>query len=89
MLKNCPTTLENIGSIMSNYDHEIKVNVEETLKERKVFGEYPARNFFGHVWYTDDKFKCEVYCRHEHIDTIEGDNLTEIMEKASNLYGEE
>ena len=83
-----PVDLVDIGSIMSNFDHEIEVSAEEALKGHKTFGIYPAWNFLGKIWYAGSKFKCAIWQYHSHVNTIEGNNLKEIMEKASDLYGD-
>lgn len=86
-MEQIPTNLKCIGNIMSNFSHKIKVNAEEALKGHKTYGEYIAQNFFGSVWYAENKFKCKVWQYHFHINTIEGNSLEEIMEKVSDLYG--
>jgi hypothetical protein len=77
-----------MGYIMTNFDHTIEPDAEETLKKNKVFGVYPAWNFRGIVWYEDGVFYCEIWQYGDHVNTIEGDDLSEIMETASQLYGE-
>jgi hypothetical protein len=87
-LESVPHDLKFIGELMSNFDHKIKNNAEGILKNDRVCGQYPAWNFFGLLWYAENKFKCHIAQYHQHINTIEGDTLQEIMEKASDLYGE-
>ena len=78
----------DMGEIMTNFDHTIVPNAEEALKKNKVFGVYPAWNFRGIVWYEDGIFYCEIWQYGNHVNTIEGNDLSEIMETASQYYGE-
>jgi len=82
-----PTDLVYIGDIMSNFNHEIENDAEEKLKAGGVYGAYPAWNFHSTVWFDSKKFKCQIKQYRVHVDTIEADSLSEIMEKASAIYG--
>jgi hypothetical protein len=79
--------LYNNLDIMSNFDHEINPDAEEFLKNHKVYGDYPAWNFHGSVWFENGMFHCEIWQYHSHVDTISESSLAEIMESASDLYG--
>jgi hypothetical protein len=74
--------------IMSNFDHIIEDGAEELLKSNKIYGEYPAWNFHGAVWFEDGKFYCEIWQRHNHVNTVEASTLQEIMETCSCRYGQ-
>ena len=52
-----PEGLENIGKIMSNFNHEIEDGAEDRLKTGKFYGGYTAWNFFAEVWWNGNKFK--------------------------------
>ena len=88
-MESRPTHLRSIGEVMSNFEHIVISGAEEALRDKEVFGVYPAMDFFATVWYDNDndKFKCEIMQYHSHINTIEEDTLKEIMDTASNLYG--
>ena len=78
-----------IGSIMSNFDHDIEKGAERKLKSGKFWGEYLAWNFNGTVFFNskEKKFQCEIMQFHSHIDTLKADSLKEIMDIASVKYG--
>ena len=82
-----PNNLVCLGEVMSNFNHKIEEGAERLLKRHEIFGYYPARNFFGEVWYAEGKFRCQIDQYHKHINTIEEESLEKIMEKASDLYG--
>jgi hypothetical protein len=73
--------------IMSNFDHVIDREVEKELKENRCYSKYPGWNFSGNVWFQDNKFYCEVWQYHCHVETIEGDTLEDLMENVCCEYG--
>ncbi len=84
-----PKDLESLGTIMSNIDHEIEDNAEEKLRTGKFWGEYTAWNFWAAIWFEEaiNKFKAMIKQYRVHVATITGDDLSEIMELASEEYG--
>jgi hypothetical protein len=74
-------------AVMSNFDHEINIEIANKLREGGYYADYSAWNFHGEVWYDDGKWKCEIRRYHRHIKTIVADTLKEIMEQASHEYG--
>jgi len=86
-METVPTDYENIGAVMSNFDHTIEPETEEKLKSGKFYGEYPAWNFHGDVWFDGERFKCMVMRYWAHIETVEASSLEEIMEIASTKWG--
>ena len=86
-METVPNNFEDIGEVMSNFDHKIDSDAEEKLKSGQFFGEYAAWNFYGIVWFATDKFKCQIMQYRIHEDTIEADDLSEIMSIASERYG--
>ena len=87
-IETLPSGFEDIGAIMSNFDHVIDDDAEEKLKAGGVYGGYAAWNFYAVVWY-DKKFKAMIKQYRAHVNTIKGDSLQEIMDAASGLYGYE
>ncbi len=81
---------ENLGDVMSNFDHEIDEDIAKKLYNGKTFATYPAWNFHGTVWYEkkSKKFNCAIMQYHELVNTLKKDSLQEVMETASDLYGE-
>lgn len=88
-MESLPKELKSIGVVMSNFDHQIILGTEEKLREGGVFGEYTARNFWAAVWSSNPGFSCVIRRYHAHIDTITAGTLEEIMEIASERYGED
>ena len=86
MREKLPEGLINIGEIMSNFDHSIKDESEEKLKNGGVCGGYAAWNFHASVWY-DGKFKAKIMQFGSHTNTIESDSLQGIMDHACEYYG--
>lgn len=86
-MKTVPDTYYDIGSIMSNYDHEIEDGAEERLKKEKVFGGYAGWNFWGEVWFEAGKFYCVVEVYKRQVATKTGNSLNEIMEKVGDEFG--
>jgi len=81
-----PQDLENIGDIMSNFNHEIEHGAEARLKNEKVCGNYAGWNFHGKIWF-DGMFKCQVKRYRVHVATIVGETLQEIMDNVSSEFG--
>jgi len=75
------------GSVMSNCDGLVEDGADKILKSRKCHGEYPEWNFFGHVWWENELFHCEVMCYGSHVQTISAGTLKELMADISDEYG--
>lgn len=78
------------GPGMSNLDHTVDKNLAEVLRGEKVFAQYSAWNFYGYVWWDreSNKFNCQIMVYGDHKETLSADNLKEIMEEASDKYGD-
>jgi hypothetical protein len=82
-----PADAEDIGTVMSNFDHAIDGELADKLKAGNFVGDYTAYDFFGYLWFVDDVYKCAVMRYHRHIETIENADLAEIMRECSERYG--
>lgn len=87
-MEDMPIEYEDIGVIMSNFDHKIETGVEKRLKKEKVYGSYTAWNFYGIVWFGEGFFYCKILRYGSFVETITGNDLYSIMETASEKYGE-
>lgn len=87
-MEKLPNDLEELGTIMSNFDHEIENAAEEKLKAGGVFGEYTAWNFWAAVWWDGNKFKAMIKQYRSHVNTLENDSLQGIMNEACEYYGD-
>jgi hypothetical protein len=89
VLKQMPERSPDLGSIMSNFDHMIEPNAEELLRNG-AYGHYSGREFYGErVWFEDDRFYCEVWRYHAHVDTVEAESLAELIEAVCEKWGYE
>lgn len=88
MQTQCPYT-ENVGSVMSNFDHEVDAGAEESLRSREVYGDYAGWNFHGRVWWdrASSEFCCEPWTHHYPRAIIRAATLPELMEAVSDEYG--
>ncbi|MEJ2615269.1 MAG: hypothetical protein P8Z35_09930 [Ignavibacteriaceae bacterium] len=76
-------------TLMSNLEHTIDKEIEKKIKGQKFYAQYTGWNFYGYVWYNNNKWHCEVWRYNFHIETITKDSLEEIMEEVSSEYGSE
>ena len=86
-----PESYEHIGTVMSNFDHEIDEEIGQQVKEGTYYASYAAWNFKGEVWFDGEsgQFACEVWRHHVHIDTILAEDLEALMSAVSDKYGSE
>lgn len=88
-MKRAPLGFEDVGTVMSNFDHEVEPWAEEKLKSGDFRGDYPAWEFHGTVWWEESNFHCQVMRYGSHIDTVSAPTLQGIMDEASGKYGYE
>ena len=74
-------------SLMSNCDWEIDRKVESEIKGEPLFASYPAWNFFGNVWWQNEKWHCEVWTYKSYDETFSSETLEGIMSDVSEKYG--
>lgn len=74
--------------IMSNVDHKIHYDIAEKVKNNKFYSAYPGWNFYGKLWWHDNKWNCEIMCYLCYTITLSSESLEEIMNEACKLYGE-
>ena len=82
-----PDNLEDIGHIMTNFDHTIEPDAEDRLKVGGVYGGYPGWHFYALVWWDAPLFKAMVKQYRTHVNTIEAESLQGIMDIACEYYG--
>ncbi len=82
---------EDIGTVMSNFDHKINEGTEKKLKSGNFRGSYPAMGFYGTVWFDkkSKEFKCGIMQYHVRKEILSAPSLEEIMDIASEKYGNE
>jgi len=80
--------MEDIGEVMTNYDHSIDQEVAKKLQQSSsVKARYSAWGFCGYVIWNGKKWLCDVMRHHQNVEVMEVDTLEELMEKASEKYG--
>ena len=88
-MKTMPDGLRNLGAVMSNINRKILPDAEEEIRSGWYSGRYPAKHFFGKIWFDGQHLQCQIMQAGRHLDTIQADSLQEIMDHASEKYGEE
>lgn len=83
---------ENMTQIileMSNFDHVVDEGLAEALKENEgaIYGAHPATNFFGKVYYSNEKYYEEVWRYHSVVDTLSADTLEDLMTLVNDKHG--
>ncbi len=89
-MKKVPENYESIDNeVCSNFDGVIDQHVVKQLKDTDVYSGYPARDWFGKVWYDKEthNFCCQVMRFGSHIDTVETTTMEELKEEVSDKYG--
>lgn len=81
-----PENCENIGDVMTNFDHSIDADIAERLKSGGVAG-YPGLNFHGIVWFSDGQYHCAVKVYRDHVGTISADTCEDLMYVVSEEFG--
>ncbi len=77
---------ELVGTVYSNFDHEIEESVVPLLNE-KTYAYHTAVNYCGDVYRVSDKWFEDIYQYGRHVDTLHADSLGEVIEKAVNEWG--
>lgn len=78
-------------NVMSNFDHEIMIEIVKVIKGKNLFSRYSGANFHGLVWWDIDskKWFCDVCCYHRYEKTFEADTLEEMMKDICCEYGDD
>ena len=87
-IRTMPENYEYYGDeIMSNCDREVDKNIEQKIKNKPLWAGYAGWDFYGLVWWENNKWYCMVKQYRCHIDTIEANTPEKLMEKVSDEYG--
>lgn len=82
-----PQDADHLGDVMSNFDHGIDLEVAERLKSGGV-ASYPAWNFHGTVWWSENNYHCQVKQYQVHVDTVSAETLRDVMAVCCSRYGD-
>ena len=77
------------GIVYSNFDHSFECDEEYVKSHSNLFFQHSAWNFCGYIWYEDEKFHEEVWVHNIHRETIEDENLEDLIEHVNDEYGYE
>ncbi len=72
-----------VGTVMSNMDHTIDYDVLKKLDKPRTWAAYAGWNFYGYVWKHSKGYSCEVWQYKEYVETIHGQDCTDIMSAVS------
>jgi len=80
---------ENIGVGMCNLDQSIEPKIKDKLiaGEGLIFCEHTAWNFWGAVWFKDNKFHEEIMIYKSVRKIVSCDSLEELMEEVNDEFG--
>lgn len=73
--------------IMSNYDGLVMEETVSAIKGNKFYSHYSGWHFNGKVWFQDNRWHCEVWQYHSHMETISANSPQELMTNVSDKYG--
>lgn len=80
----------DVGTVLTNFDHGIDDELARELVAPDAYGTYAAWDFYGQaVWCEDEQFHVEIWCYHQHVDTISAGSLEALMAEASEAWGYE
>lgn len=89
-MKNIPSDYSYASSELtfaSNWDGKLDLAVAKALTLAKVTAAYYAWDWYGTVWFEDNKYHCLVmqYCKH--VNTISADTPDELQKIVCDAYG--
>lgn len=76
-------------TVMTNFDGSIDEEVAANIKDKPYYADYTAWNFYGQVWYQDEKWCCAIMTYGSYQETLVADTLQEIMDSACEQYGKQ
>jgi hypothetical protein len=84
-----PTEYEEIGTVYSNFGHELDDGVAKRLETEKVSAAHCAWDFWALIWkdQTTGKWHEMVKQYREHVDTLTADTLKDVIEATNEKYG--
>ena len=84
-----PSHLEECAEGMSNFDHRIDEGFEEKLRTGEFWGSHTAWNFYGEVWFENDKFHEQIWVYRFPREVISANTLKELRDAVNDSYGSE
>lgn len=71
----------------SNLDQNIDDNVVEKLKTTSCYAPYYAWDWYGDVWFEENKFHCRVMAYGNVVGTVCAETPEELVRLVSDKYG--
>jgi hypothetical protein len=75
------------NTAMTNLCHFIDLDVEDRLRQEKVYASHAAWNFHGDVWWNGTQFCEEVWVSHSPREILYAESLHELMVLVNDKYG--
>lgn len=89
-MKKVPDSyIEYPEEIMSNFDHKIELDIVDHIKGKLLFSGYPGWDFYGDVWFEDNKWHCQVKSYSTHVATYSSENIEDLKEQVCSNHGYE
>lgn len=87
-MKRLPTSFAPTLLGLSNFDFTVDDGVESELRKKPLWAGYPARDFYGYVWFEEEGFYCEVWQYNSYQTTMGPfQNLNGLMVGVSEKFG--
>lgn len=86
--QSVPNGWRKLGeSVMSNFDQQVKPEVEAQLRQGGCYSNHTAWEFCGNVWLEQGEWHEQVFRFHQPVGTYSADTLQELMREVNNNHG--
>lgn len=87
-IKTMPSNRTNLlGIVMNNLFNEIDDSIAVKMINKNSYAQYSAWEFFATVWLENNIYYAEIRRYRNHVDTLSGESLNQLMEVCSEKYG--
>ena len=73
--------------VYSNFDHVLDIDVVNQLKQGGYFSAHVAWDFVGYVYFYENKWHEEIWVYGIPMETLSGDSIKDVANKANKKYG--
>lgn len=88
-MRQPPENLKDLGSVYSNFDHEMDPAVEAQLANGDGSATHPAWNYHGQIWKDGDRFFELVRRFGVPVEVFEGESVADVVAQAVEEFGGE
>jgi hypothetical protein len=78
-----------LGFIYSNFDHVLEEEKVPLLETLGSWAEHGAYNFYGIIWFENNKYKEEVFQYQMSQGVFEADSIEDLIKKVIEIFGSE